>query len=98
MMQVERGGIDVALLGQHGFQRAHAQLHLAQLRAVVVVVMVVVVVCPCAGLTFYRAGHGLRKRMIQYVVWDHATTSCIAPPAAEYGSPLRGDDNWRTAR
>ena len=25
---IERGRIDIALLGQHGLQRAHAQLHL----------------------------------------------------------------------
>ena len=41
---VERGRVDVALLGQDGLQRAHAQLRLRQLRAVLVVVMMVVVV------------------------------------------------------
>ena len=52
MMRVERGRIDIAFLGQHGFQRAHAQLHLGQLRAVVVVmiVMVVIVVVRHGGL------------------------------------------------
>ncbi len=44
MISVERGRIDVALLGQDGLQRAHAQLHLGQLRAVLVVMIVVVVI------------------------------------------------------
>ena len=35
---VERGRVDIALLGQHGFQRADAKLRLRQLRAVLVVV------------------------------------------------------------
>ena len=35
---VERGRIDVALLGQHGLQRAHAQLRFRQLGMLVVVV------------------------------------------------------------
>ena len=42
MIGVERGRIDVALLGQDGLQRAHAQLRLGQLRAVLVVVIVLV--------------------------------------------------------
>ena len=46
---VERGRIDIALLGQHGFQRAHAKLHLRQLRAVLVVMIVVMVVIVCHG-------------------------------------------------
>ena len=41
---VERGRIDIALLGQHGLEGAHAQLHLGELRAVLVIVVVVVVV------------------------------------------------------
>ena len=41
---VERGRIDVALLGQHGFQRAHAKLRLRQLRAVLVIVVMVMIV------------------------------------------------------
>ena len=40
---VERGRIDIALLGQHGFERAHAQLHLGEFRAVPVRVIVIVV-------------------------------------------------------
>ena len=40
---VERGRIDVALLGQHRLQRAHAQLRLGQLRTVLVIVVVVIV-------------------------------------------------------
>ena len=51
---VERGRIDVALLGQHGFQRAHAKLRFRQLRAVLVVMIVVVVV----------SGHGDLRRLI----------------------------------
>src|SRR5262249_47768590 len=39
---VERGRSDVALLGEHRLQRAHAQLRLRALRAVLVVVIVVV--------------------------------------------------------
>ena len=42
-MASSAAGIDIALLGQDGFQRAHAQLRLGQLRAVLVVVIVVVV-------------------------------------------------------
>ncbi len=38
---VERRRVDVALLGQHGFQRAHAKLRLRQLRAVLVVMVVI---------------------------------------------------------
>ena len=41
---VERLRIDIALLGQDGFQRPHAQLRLGQLRAVLVVVMMLVIV------------------------------------------------------
>ena len=40
--KVERGGIDIALLGQDGFERAHAQFGLGQFRMVVVVMMMVV--------------------------------------------------------
>ena len=40
--EIERLGVDVALLGQDGFERAHPQLHLAELGAVVVVIVVVV--------------------------------------------------------
>ena len=42
--EVERGRIDVALLGQDGLQRAHPQLRLGQLRAVLVIVVMIVVV------------------------------------------------------
>ena len=41
---VERGGIDVALLFKHGLECANPQIHLAQF-AVVVIVVVVMVVC-----------------------------------------------------
>ena len=41
---IERGRIEVALLGQHGFEGTHAQLHLGELRAVPVMVVVIVVV------------------------------------------------------
>ena len=37
---VEDGRVDVALLGQHRFERAHAQRHLGQLRMIVVVIVV----------------------------------------------------------
>ena len=40
---VERGRIDIALLAQNGFERAHAQLHLGEFRAVVMIVVVVIV-------------------------------------------------------
>jgi hypothetical protein len=42
---VERGRIDIALFGKHRFQRAHAQLHFRQLRAVIVMIVVLMVVC-----------------------------------------------------
>ena len=42
--RADRRRIDLAFLGQHGFQRAYAQLHLGKLRAVFVVVVVFVVV------------------------------------------------------
>ena len=38
--EIKGGGIDIALFGQHGFQRAHTNLHLGELRAVVMVVIV----------------------------------------------------------
>ena len=41
---VERGGLDIALLSQDRFQRAHPDLHLGQFRAVLVIMVVVVVV------------------------------------------------------
>ena len=41
---VERGRIDVAFLGQDGLQRAHAQLHLGEFRAVLVMMLLVVIV------------------------------------------------------
>ncbi len=43
--RVDGGGVEIAFLGEHGFERADAQLHLGQLRAVVVVIVVIVVVC-----------------------------------------------------
>ena len=48
---IERGRIDVALLGQHGLQRADAQLGLRELGMVVVVVMMVVVVADMAYIS-----------------------------------------------
>ena len=42
--QIERGGIDVALLGQDRLERAHAQLHLGELGAVVVASVAVILV------------------------------------------------------
>ena len=41
--EVDRRGVDIALLGQHGLKRPHAQLHLGKLRAVVVVIVMVFV-------------------------------------------------------
>ena len=52
---VERRRVDVALLGQHGFERAHAKLRLRQLRAVLVIVVMVVIVV---------SGHGNLRRLI----------------------------------
>jgi hypothetical protein len=40
---IERRRIDVALLGQNGFERAYAQLDLRQRRAVVVLMVMIVV-------------------------------------------------------
>ena len=37
--QIERGRIHIALLGQHRFQRPHPQLHLGELRAVLMIVV-----------------------------------------------------------
>ena len=34
---IERGRIDITLLGQHRFERAYAQLHLGQVRTVLVI-------------------------------------------------------------
>ncbi len=42
--RIERGGIDVALLGEDRLQRAHAKLRLGELRAMFVLVMMVVIV------------------------------------------------------
>ena len=42
--EIERGRIDITLLGQDGFERAHAQFGLGQVRMVVVAVMMVVIV------------------------------------------------------
>ena len=42
--QIERGGIDVALLGQDRLERAHAQLQLGELGAVVVASVAVILV------------------------------------------------------
>ena len=42
---VERRRIDVAFLGQNSLERAHAQLHLGQLGAVIVVMIVVAMNC-----------------------------------------------------
>ena len=41
--RIERGRLDIALLGQDRFERAHTDLHLGQFRAVLVVMMIVVV-------------------------------------------------------
>jgi hypothetical protein len=40
---VERGRINVALLGQHRLQGAHAQLGLGKFRAVLVIIVVMIV-------------------------------------------------------
>ena len=53
--EIERLGIDVALLGQDGFQRPHPKLHLGQFRAVIVVVVAVVVM---VMIVVFVAGHG----------------------------------------
>src|SRR5205823_2731302 len=42
--QIERSRLDIALLGQDRFERAHADLHLGQFRAVIVVVMMTMIV------------------------------------------------------
>ena len=47
---IERGRIDIALLGQHGLQRAHPKLRLRELRAVLVVMVMMMIVVV--------AGHG----------------------------------------
>ena len=39
--RVDGGGVEIAFLGQHGFERADAQLHFGQFRAVVVMMIVV---------------------------------------------------------
>jgi hypothetical protein len=38
--QVERGGIDIALLGEDGFERAHPQLDVAELGMLVVMIVI----------------------------------------------------------
>src|SRR5262249_24042733 len=43
---VQGGRIDIAFLGEHGFQCANAQLHFRKLGMVVVVVMIAVVIVP----------------------------------------------------
>ena len=72
MMRSRRLGIDVALLGQDGFERPHAQLHLGELRAVVVravlvMVPVVVMVMIVIVVIVVVAGHGTLRR-IQRIV------------------------------
>src|SRR4051812_40512090 len=47
---VERGRLDVAFLSQNRFERAHADLHFGQFRAVLMIVVVVVMVVCHAGL------------------------------------------------
>src|SRR5919201_6514184 len=37
--EIERGGVDVSLLGQDGLERAYAQLPLGELRAVLIVLV-----------------------------------------------------------
>ena len=46
---VDRRWVKVAFLGQHGFERADAQLHLVELRAVLVVIVVVIMVVSHGG-------------------------------------------------
>ncbi len=71
--KIEGGGIDIALLGQDGLERAHPQLHLGELRAVVVVMIAVVVIMVVVLVVIL--GHGnanlariasIIRRMIQY--------------------------------
>jgi hypothetical protein len=52
----ERGRIALAIIGKHRLQSAHAQLRLAELRAVVMIVVMVVIVLV--------SGHGDLRRMI----------------------------------
>jgi len=56
---VERGRVDVALLGQHRLQRPHPQLHLRQFGAMLVVVIVVMVV-----VVVIVIGHGNLQRIV----------------------------------
>ena len=62
-MASSAAGIDVALLGQDGLQRADAELGVRQLRAVVVVMIVVVVVI----VVFSGHGKGLRLLICAYI-------------------------------
>jgi hypothetical protein len=54
--RVERGGVDVALLREHGFERAHAQVHLAEFAVVVAVIAIMGM--PVAVRGVVMTGHG----------------------------------------
>ena len=60
---VERGRVDIALLGQHGLERAHAQLHLGQLRAVLVMIVMIVVMILRHGVLSFPALCGAHYSM-----------------------------------
>ena len=88
-MRVERRRIDIALLGQDGLERAHAQLHLGQLRAVlVIVVMVVFMVGHCDSVANRRAALNVLRGSPARPVTMRSSVSLI--PFAERIDRLTG--------
>ena len=87
--EVERGRIDIALLGQDGFERAHAQLHLGELGAVlVIVVMVVFMVGHCDSVANRRAALNVLRGSPARPVTMRSSVSLI--PFAERIDRLTG--------
>ena len=88
---VERGRIDVALLGQDRLERAHAQLRLGELRAVVVIMVVVVTMIVVVMMIVVLVGHGNPelKRLIvsKFAKADDPVSSA---PAAKSRPPGHG--------
>ena len=98
--EVERRRVDIALLGQHRFERAHAQLGLGELRMVVVVVMVVIVVRTWADLTRYSAAAKVRSAMTSRPPDPRSPTGSTASTARSAAPPpgSRCSSCWCSSR
>ena len=75
---VERGRVDIAFLGQHGFERADARLHLGQFGAVVVMMVIVGMVVVIAMAASRMPRRPARRVAARTIVCDCSHETPIA--------------------